>query len=162
MSGAVRAYIGLGSNLGDPPAQIAAALDALAALPSTTLVARSRLYRGAAWGPVTQPDYFNAVAALDTALAPDALMERLLAIERAAGRVRDARWGPRVIDLDLLLHGDCELDSDALTLPHPRLHERPFVLLPLAELAPALVIPTHGSLAALCNSVDRSSIEALG
>jgi 2-amino-4-hydroxy-6-hydroxymethyldihydropteridine diphosphokinase len=162
MRGALRAYVGLGSNLGDPAAQIAAAFDALAVLPSTTLVARSRLYRSAAWGPIDQPDYINAVAALDTCLAPEALMASLLAIERAAGRVRDARWGPRLIDLDLLLHGDCALDSDTLTLPHPRLHERAFVLLPLAELAPTLVIPGHGPLAALCNSVDRSSIEALG
>lgn len=162
MSGGVRAYVGLGSNLGDPAAQISSAIDALAALPSTRLVARSRLYRSAAWGPIAQPDYLNAVAALDSGLAPEALMAELLAIERAAGRVRDARWGPRIIDLDLLLHGDCELATDALMLPHPRLHERAFVLLPLAELAPALVIPGRGALAALCKSVDRSSIEALG
>jgi 2-amino-4-hydroxy-6-hydroxymethyldihydropteridine diphosphokinase len=158
----VRAYIGLGSNLGDPAAQIDAAFAALAALPKSTLAARSGLYRSPSWGPIAQPDYLNAVAALDTDLAPEPLMSALLDIERQAGRERRERWGPRLIDLDLLLYGDLMLESAALTVPHPRLHERPFVLLPLVELAPSLAIPGVGLLHSLCDSVDRSTVQALG
>jgi 2-amino-4-hydroxy-6-hydroxymethyldihydropteridine diphosphokinase len=157
-----RAFVGLGSNLDDPARQLRRALDALAALPDTTLHASSRFYRSPPWGPIAQPDFVNAVAALDTGLAPPALMEALLGIEREAGRQRRERWGPRVLDLDLLLYDGLEWASDTLQLPHPRMHERPFVLLPLAELAPDLELPGLGSLRQLIQSVDRSSVEAIG
>lgn len=140
--GMVRAYIGLGSNLGDPAGQLRSALRALAALPETRLAARSSLYRSAPLGPVDQPDYVNGVAALETFLTPLALLERLNAIEAAQGRVRDGqRWGPRTLDLDLLLYGDERIDSPRLSLPHPGLGQRDFVLVPLYEIAPDLTLP---------------------
>ncbi len=147
---AVRAYVGLGANLGDARASLRAALDALARLPATRLAAVSSLYRTRPHGPQDQPDFLNAVAALETALAPLELLERLQAIEAAAGRRRDGpRWGPRTLDLDLLLHGAARLRTPRLVLPHPRIAERPFVLVPLAELDPALEVPGAGPVAAL-------------
>jgi 2-amino-4-hydroxy-6-hydroxymethyldihydropteridine diphosphokinase len=146
MTGAVRAYVGLGANLGDAMATVAEALVALGALPGTTLVARSSFYRSA---PIDAggPDFVNAVAAFDTTLAPAELLQHLHIIEAAAGRVRPYVNAPRTLDLDLLLYGDSVVDDAGLTLPHPRLHERRFVLVPLLELAPALVHPLHGALA---------------
>ncbi len=142
MSGA---WIALGANLGDPQAQLRGAAHALAALPATRLQAASRLWRTPAWGPVPQPDYLNAVVVLETALEPEPLLDALLTIERAHGRTRGPdRYGPRTLDLDLLLHGTLQLTTPRLVLPHPRLAERAFVLLPLAELAPDLEIPGHG------------------
>ena len=137
MAGAtpVAACIGLGANLGDPARQIEQALTALAALPHTRLHGCSRRYRSPAIGPAGQPDYCNAVALLHTALAPEALLHALQGIETAAGRVRGERWGARVLDLDLLLHGDTACTTAHLTLPHPEMHRRRFVLAPLAELA---------------------------
>ncbi|MCC6658063.1 MAG: 2-amino-4-hydroxy-6-hydroxymethyldihydropteridine diphosphokinase [Rhodocyclaceae bacterium] len=140
----VRAYIALGSNLGDPLATVRAAFDALRALPETVLVAASSLYRSAPVGLKNQPDFINAVAALDTQLAAEALLEALFAIEARFGRRRDYHHAPRTLDLDLLLHGDETRSTASLTLPHPRLHERAFVLLPLLELAPDIVIPGRG------------------
>lgn len=164
MSGAVRAYVGLGGNVGDARAAVAAAFDALASLPRTSLVARSRLYRTPAWGPVAQADYVNAVAALDTGLPPLALLDALLALERDAGRDRSTgpRWGPRILDLDLLLYGDARLDLPGLHVPHPRLHERAFVVVPLAEVAPGLRIPGQGDIAALRAAMETADIQALG
>lgn len=158
-----RAYVGLGGNLGDARAHIDRACGALAALPGTTLAARSRDYRSPAWGPVVQPDYINAVAALDTMLGPLELLDALLAIERDAGRdrVSGLRWGPRTLDLDLLLHGDTVLDAPGLHVPHPRLHERAFVVVPLLEVAPQLVIPGHGPLREIAARVGSAAIEAL-
>ena len=132
------AWIGLGANLGDARAALRAAVRALAALPCTRVLRVSSLYRSA---PVDAggPDYLNAVAELDTPLAPLALLHALQSIEQAAGRERPYRNAPRTLDLDLLLHGDERLDSPELTVPHPRMGERAFVLLPLAELAPGLV-----------------------
>lgn len=132
------AYVGLGANLGDARATLQAAFDALAGLPATRLLARSSLYASA---PVhaAGPDFTNAVAALDTALPPHELLARLQGIERAAGRERPYRNAPRTLDLDLLLYGGQRVDSPVLTVPHPRLLERAFVLVPLAEIAPALV-----------------------
>ena len=132
------AWIGLGANLGDARAALRAAVRALAALPGTRVLRVSSLYRSA---PVDAggPDYLNAVAELDTPLAPLALLHTLQSIEQAAGRERPYRNAPRTLDLDLLLHGDERLDSPELTVPHPRMGERAFVLLPLAELAPGLV-----------------------
>ncbi len=162
MSVAVRAFIGLGGNLGDPVAELRRALAAIESLPETRLQACSTFYRSAPWGPIAQPDFINAVAEIVTALPPDALMQGLLAIEQAAGRERRERWGPRVLDLDLLLYGDLQLDTEQLQVPHPRLPQRPFVLVPLAELAPDLHVPGHGALRDLCRRLDRSSVEALG
>ncbi|HHJ12991.1 MAG TPA: 2-amino-4-hydroxy-6-hydroxymethyldihydropteridine diphosphokinase [Gammaproteobacteria bacterium] len=135
-----RAWIGLGSNLDSPLDQVRAALTELAALPDTRLAACSRLYRSAPMGPPGQPDYINAVAGVDTGLPPQALLDALQAIERAHGRVRGEHWGPRTLDLDILLYGDLKLDSPRLHLPHPGLLARNFVLVPLAELAPGLML----------------------
>lgn len=144
------AYVALGSNLADPLQQVRSALAALAALPETTRIAHSSLYLSTPLGPPGQPDYVNAVCTLATRLPPERLLDRLLEIENQHGRIRGAeRWGPRTLDLDLLLYGEVEMQTAHLTLPHPRLHERNFVLYPLYELAPALSIPGHGTLAEL-------------
>lgn len=155
-------YIGLGSNLADPHAQVEGGMRALADLADTRLLRRSRLYRSAPWGETNQPEFINAVAQLDTELAPQILLRALLTIERRAGRERDnARWGPRVLDLDILLHGEVVLDEPGLHLPHPHLHERVFVLLPLCEIAPDLQIPVHGRADALLARLDASDCRAL-
>ena len=155
-------YIGLGSNLADPQAQVESGLRALAELAQTRLLRRSRLYRSAPWGRADQPEFVNAVAQLDTALAPQILLDALLAIERHAGRERDAtRWGPRVLDLDILLYGDLLLDTPGLHLPHPHLRERVFVLMPLCEIAPELQIPGQGQTATLLARLDASACRVL-
>ena len=160
MNEAARAWVGLGANLGDARRALREALVSVAALPGTRLVGVSSLYRSA---PVdaTGPDYLNAVAALDTELAPEALLDALLEIEQHAGRQRPWRNAPRVIDLDLLLHEGTVVASPRLTLPHPRLQLRAFVLVPLAELAPALTIPGYGRVDALLASVADQRIERL-
>ena len=137
---AVHAYVALGANLGDPQAALRQALRDLEALPHTQLVRASSLYRTA---PVdsTGPDYINAVAELRTTLGPHELLAALQRIESAAGRERPYRNAPRTLDLDILLYGDVRLDEPRLTLPHPRMYQRAFVLVPLAEIAPALVRP---------------------
>lgn len=141
------AYIALGSNLNDPQSQIEAGFRALAALPATRLTARSPSYRNRALGHEPQPDFINAVAALLTGLGPHQLLNALQAIEIAQGRERHAeRWAPRVIDLDLLLYGDLQMRDGRLTLPHPELLKRRFVLQPLSDIAPDLEIPGHGAL----------------
>jgi 2-amino-4-hydroxy-6-hydroxymethyldihydropteridine diphosphokinase len=155
-----RAYIGLGANLGDARATLDAACEALARLPGTTLAARSSWYRSA---PIDArgPAFINGVVALDTPLAPLELLDALQAIEQRHGRERPYRNAPRTLDLDLLLYDDLELQGERLTLPHPRLHERAFVLQPLAELAPALVIPGHGSVHDLLDRVAGQDVERL-
>lgn len=149
MSAAEVAFVGLGSNLGDSAALLRAAFDALAALPDTRLLRASALYRTPAWGVTAQPDFVNAVAMLETRLAPHALLTAMLAIEREAGRDRrddgSDRWGPRTLDLDLLLYGQRSLDEPGLRLPHPHLHERAFALLPLLDIAPDARIPGIGA-----------------
>jgi 2-amino-4-hydroxy-6-hydroxymethyldihydropteridine diphosphokinase len=158
-----RAYIGLGSNLEHPRRQVARALAELARVPRSRLVARSPNYRSA---PVDcampQPDYVNAVAALDTALSPRALLERLHAIERRHKRARRAAQSPRnlprTLDLDLLMFGRRRARQLRVELPHPRMHERAFVLKPLADLAPATRIPGHGVLRPLLRAVRRQPI----
>lgn len=152
-------WIGLGSNLADPVAQLRRAFEALAAIPHTRLVARSALYRNPPMGPQDQPDYVNAVAQLATGLEPLALLDALQAIENAHGRRRERRWGPRTLDLDLLLWGERVIDHPRLTVPHPGLPERPFVLYPLAEIAPELHIPGHGPLTRLLARVDGGGPE---
>ncbi len=159
---AVRAFIGLGSNLDDPPRQLGLALDRIAELPGTRLVATSGLWRTPPWGVIEQPAFVNAVAGIDTGLAPRALLDALLAIERALGRVRDGeRWGPRRIDLDLLVYGDQRVDEEGLVVPHPRLRERAFVLVPLAEVAPSVEVPGQGRVDALLAGVDASACTRL-
>jgi 2-amino-4-hydroxy-6-hydroxymethyldihydropteridine diphosphokinase len=156
------AYIGLGSNLGDPQAQVEAGVRALENLPQSQLLKRSRLYRSAPWGRTDQPDFVNAAVLIETARSPNALMRELLAIERLAGRERgNQRWGPRVLDLDILLFGDRAIDEPHLRVPHPHLHERAFALLPLAEIAPALIIPGHGTIEHLLSAVDASTCSPL-
>lgn len=151
------AYVGLGSNLDEPERRVRAALDALARLPSTRLVRRSRLFRTEPWGRIDQPAFVNAAAELSTALAPRQLLEALLAIERAAGRHRDGtRWGPRTLDLDLLIYGDARVAEPDLRIPHPHIAERAFVLLPLADIDPRIEVPGRGRVDALLVRADAS------
>ena len=157
----IPAFIGLGSNLGDPAAQIRRALRALAALPETRLVRQSSLYRNPPAGYLNQPEFINAVARIETRLAPRDLLEELLAIERAHGRVRDIPNGPRTLDLDILLYGERTVREPGLTIPHPRMLERAFVLLPLAEIAPETVVPGGGRSADLAARLDASGLVKL-
>ena len=152
------AYIGLGSNLADPPAQIESALKAITRIRETRLVTRSRLYASAPWGKTDQPEFVNAVAEIDTVLSARDLLDDLLAIERKAGRRRNAdRWGPRILDLDILLYGQAVIDEPWLRIPHPHLHERAFVLVPLNEIAPDVNLPNGGRLSDLLQRVDLST-----
>ena len=145
------AFVGIGSNLGEPERQIAAALEQLAAEDGIELVAVSTLRETEPVGYLDQPNFLNGAAQLETALPPRELLERLLAIEGLLGRVRGEgpRFGPRTIDLDLLLYGDSAVDEPGLSVPHPRLAERRFAIEPLAELAPELVVPGAGPVQAL-------------
>lgn len=156
-----RCYIGLGSNLQDPEAQIDQALDALALLPDSRLTAVSSLYRSAPLGPSDQPDYLNAVAMFDTRLAALALLDALQAIEQQQGRVRERHWGPRTIDLDLLLYGAEQIDLPRLQVPHPQMLLRSFVLVPLAELAPGLHLPDGSSLQQVLLDGDSTGLVKL-
>jgi 2-amino-4-hydroxy-6-hydroxymethyldihydropteridine diphosphokinase len=161
-TGSVPAWVGLGSNLAEPAAQVRAALAALARLPHTRLEASSALYRSAPLGRAEQPDFVNAVCRLATGLEPRALLAQLLELERAHGRVRGAeRNGPRTLDLDLLLYGEERREQPGLSLPHPRLHERAFVLVPLAEIDPRLTVPGRGPVAALLAACRDQRIERL-
>lgn len=158
---AVTAYIGLGSNLENPRQQVRQALDELAALSQTTLDAASSLYKSRAFGPKGQPDYINAVARIKTHLSPLDLLDTLQAIENAHGRVRKVRWGARTLDLDLLLYGGQEIRHERLTVPHPEMHRRAFVLSPLHEIAPDLAIPGRGEISSLretCENLDLSRL----
>lgn len=149
------AYVGLGANLGDREATLRRALELLDAREGVEVVRVSSFRETEAWGPVAQPDFVNAVAELETTLGARELLDALLAIERGLGRVREGpRFGPRTIDLDLLLHGDGIVVEPGLELPHPRLHERRFVLEPLAELDPGLDVPGRGPVAALLAALD--------
>ena len=154
-----RAYIGLGANLDDPPAQLRRALALIAADPDLRLVAQSSLYRSAPLGPGEQPDYCNAACAVDTALAPEALLTRLHAIERQMGRERPPlRWAPRRIDLDLLHYDRVKLKTARLVLPHPELHRRNFVAAPLAEIAPDLELVGIGRVGALAQQLGTAGL----
>lgn len=157
-----RAYVGLGSNLAHPVQQVQQALRALGQLREARLLAYSRLYRSRPMGPQAQPDYINAVAALETQLSARALLFLLQGIEQAQGRVRDgSRWGPRTLDLDILLFGDECINQAELSVPHPGLHERNFVLYPLQEIAADLVIPGRGSLTELLAICPPTGLEPL-
>jgi 2-amino-4-hydroxy-6-hydroxymethyldihydropteridine diphosphokinase len=158
----MRAYVALGSNLGDSQQQLVDAIHALAALPRTRLLARSHLYRTPPWGVHDQPDFLNAVVVLETPLPPHDLLDAMLEIERAAGRERNGeRWGPRTLDLDLLHVAGKTVNDERLSLPHPHISERAFVLLPLNELAPDLEIPGQGRVADLLRAVDTQGCELL-
>lgn len=138
------AFVALGANLDDPEAQVKRGFDELGRLPETRVVARSSLYRTAPVGYTDQPDFVNAVARIETDLEPRALLQALLDTERRRGRVRDIPQGPRTLDLDLLLYDALQMHEPGLTIPHPRMHERAFVLTPLVEIAPDCVIPGKG------------------
>ncbi len=161
-----RAYIAIGGNLGNRRAYLQAGIKEVAALPGTRLAAISRAYETQAVGPVAQPDFLNAVFAIETSLAPAPLLAALLAAEKKHQRQRRIRWGPRTLDLDLLLYGERTVNSAALTLPHPRMHERRFVLVPLCEIAPRLLHPITGRpfaayLAALAGDGDARAVAPL-
>jgi 2-amino-4-hydroxy-6-hydroxymethyldihydropteridine diphosphokinase len=161
-TGAARdAFIGLGSNLGDRGAELERAFEQIGTLPATALVARSSIYESA---PLDAPggDYLNAVALVRTALAPQVLLAALQAIEHAHGRVRAGPNAPRTLDLDLLLYDAERIDTPGLVVPHPRLHERAFVLVPLAEIAPTLVIPGCGPVHDLALHVASQRLAKLG
>jgi 2-amino-4-hydroxy-6-hydroxymethyldihydropteridine diphosphokinase len=158
----VPAYVALGSNLDDPRAQVERALVALDDLPDTRCVLRSSLYRSRPFGPVEQPDFVNAVAGVLTRLDPADLLGRLKALEARLGRERPVvRWGPRRIDLDLLVHGDARVSQPDLAVPHPGIAERAFVLVPLAEIAPDLVVPGAGRVRELLGRIDSTDLERL-
>ena len=158
----VLAYVALGANLGEAETTVRAAIAALGRLPGTQLVAASSLYRTAPLEvPEPQPDYINAVARLATTLTPHALLDELLALQARFGRVRPYRWAPRALDLDLLLYGDVVLDTPRLTLPHPRLHRRAFVLEPLLELDTFLEAPGLGPLSAWRARLSDQDVERL-
>lgn len=158
-----RVFIGLGSNLAEPRQQLRGAVDALARIPETRIAAVSSLYISDPLGPPDQPRYHNAVAALDTSLAPLALLDALQSIELAQGRERKAeRWGPRTLDLDILLFGERLIDEPRLTVPHYHLHARPFVLYPLADVAPqALQLADGRRLADLLEACPFEGLERL-
>ena len=149
-----RAYVGLGANLGPREVTLLRAADLLAAADGVDVVAVSQLRETEPVGVLEQPPFLNGAVALDTSLTARALLYLLLEIERSLGRVRGERWGPRTIDLDLLVYGDERVDEDGLHVPHPRLHERRFALEPLAELDPELEIPGLGSVSALIAALD--------
>lgn len=157
------AAVGLGANLGDAARTLRDAIAALDTLPGTRVVQASRLYRTPAWGVTDQPDFINAVALLDTSLSPSDMLEALLRIERDFGRVRieGERWGPRTLDLDLLLHGDAVIDQPGLRVPHPHLHERAFALLPLLEAWPGAIIPGIGPARECAGVMAADGIEPL-
>ncbi|MFD0726838.1 2-amino-4-hydroxy-6-hydroxymethyldihydropteridine diphosphokinase [Lysobacter brunescens] len=163
----VVAFIGLGGNLGDPLATLRSAVPRLMTVPRSRFLGASRFHRTPAWGERDQADFVNAVVAIETALAPKILLDELLGIERQFGRQRGAdgsgnvRWGPRTLDLDILLYGAITLDTPSLKLPHPHLHERAFALVPLLELVDDIDIPGQGSARAALARLDRSGIQAL-
>lgn len=159
----VLAYIGLGSNLELPARQLRGALAELDDLPNTRLIRHSPLYRSAPLGPAGQPDYVNAVALLQTTLGAHALLDALQAIEQRHGRVRGTRWGPRTLDLDLLLYGDQQIETPRLRVPHPQLHRRAFVLVPLRDIAPEdLDLPGLGRLVDYLPALSAHGLRLLG
>lgn len=162
MAAEARVFVGLGSNLGDRVAHVRFAMHELARLPRTRFVASSPWYRSAPVGPGVQEDYLNGVAELRSSLAPETLLDSLQRIEHAAGRVRSLRWGARTLDLDLLLYGMHRQASTRLTLPHPRIAERNFVLFPLSELAPSLRLPDGSRVQSLRARLDAAGLRRLG
>lgn len=163
MSSSAQVYIGLGSNQGDAIANVCRAIEELGGLNSIQLVRCSSLYRSAPVGYLDQPDFVNAVCHASTSLSAEELLETLQQMEHKAGRRRDGvRWGPRVLDLDLLLYANVVLESETLVIPHPRMHERAFVLYPLQEISPGLRIPGHGTIKELVASCKDQDCNRLG
>lgn len=156
-----RAYVALGSNLQNPEQQVLRAFDELNGLPQTRVTARSSLYRTAPVGYDNQPDFVNAAAEVNTELEPLALLRALLALETAHGRERPFPNAPRVLDLDLLFYDDLAMNTPELTLPHPRLHERGFVLFPLADIAPQLMVPGKGTVSALLAALPDQGVQRM-
>jgi len=155
-------HVALGSNLSDPARQVEMAIAALATIDGTRLISRSSLWKSRPMGPQDQPDFINAVAGLLTQAAPQAFLDALRELERRFGRTEPTvRWGPRVIDLDLLLYGDRQIDEPGLTLPHAGLHQRNFVLYPLAEIAAELWVPGHGRVRTLQRRATGEGLERL-
>lgn len=154
-------FVGLGSNLDDPLDHVRRAIAELEILTGTRLAACSPLYKSEAIGPPGQPDYINAVAELETTLSPPALLAELQAIENRHGRVREERWGARTLDLDILLFGDLRIATETLHIPHPELARRNFVLFPLADLSPGLVLPDGTALTDLLANVPTAGIVPL-
>jgi 2-amino-4-hydroxy-6-hydroxymethyldihydropteridine diphosphokinase len=151
------AYVGIGSNLESPQEQVVSAIREISALPDTVVTRSSSLFRSAPYGPIEQGDFVNAVAAIMTQLTAHQLLSEMRTIEDNHGRARDGeRWGPRTLDLDLLVYSDEQIADDVLTVPHPGISERNFVLLPLYELAPHLIVPGQGSVTTLTNAVIKS------
>ena len=157
----MQAFVGLGSHLADPARQIRVALEKISAIESVAGLRVSKLYRSPPWGPVAQPAFVNAVAGFSCALQPEELLAQLLAIEIAMGRERRERWGPRIIDLDLLWYDGRVLDTPTLNIPHPHLAERAFVLCPWAELDPDCLVPGHGRVGDLLRAVDCAGLEPI-
>jgi 2-amino-4-hydroxy-6-hydroxymethyldihydropteridine diphosphokinase len=158
----VQAFIGLGANLGDPQAQVRGAVEELGRLPRTRLLASSSLYRSAPVGVGPQPDFINAVAKIETQLTARQLLEELLTAEARFGRERPSPGAPRTLDLDLLLYGDEIIAEPGLAIPHPRMHERAFVLLPLAEIAADISVPRKGSVKTLLAACRNQKISKIG
>lgn len=154
-------YIGLGSNLGDSPAHIARAFDELAGLPITELMARSALYTSTALGPGNQPDYINAVALINTTLTPLQLLDRLQSVEEAHNRIRTERWGPRTLDLDILLFDKQIISTERLQVPHPHMKQRNFVLYPLANITPDLILPCGTPLSELLANSPEAGLKRI-
>lgn len=154
-------YIGLGSNLADPIKQVKKAIDDLVNIAQTKLVAVSSLYSSPPMGPQDQPDYINAVAALQTELSPEQLLDELQKIEQQHGRVRHRHWGERTLDLDILLFGDQAIDDERLQIPHLGITRRAFVLYPLAEIAPEIVIPGHDLIANLLPLCPKDGLQRI-
>ena len=157
----VKAYIGLGSNLDKPREHVSRALLELRDIPHTRLSLHSSLYASSPLGPADQPDYINAVAELETALEPHDLLDQLQALENTHQRVRLQHWGPRTLDLDLLLYGDSIIDTERLQVPHPWMHERDFVLMPLAEIAAELSLPDGRTVKELALNCGDNALRAL-
>ena len=155
------AFIGLGSNLATPATQVLQAMQAIDRLPDTRVLARSSLYRSAPVGYLEQPDFINAVVKIETALAPLDLLRALLALEQESGRTREFQNAPRTLDLDVLLYDDLQHHQHGLTLPHPQMHRRAFVLLPLLEIAPDCVIPGVGAAAQALQQCNDQQLERL-
>ena len=163
MTGKIQACIGLGANLGDAVDTLRQALDALSRREGITVCAISRFYRTPAWGKEDQPDFINAAVLVETQLAPRVLLDLLLAVESEFGRHRvdGERWGPRTLDLDLLLYGDAVIDEPGLRVPHPHLHERAFALVPLLDVLPEARIPAYGDARDAVSVLEMSNIQPL-
>jgi len=154
-------FIGLGSNLDNPESRLRRAIQALESLPGSSVLAVSSLYRSSPMGPQDQPDYVNAVVQLATGLSPEALLDQLQRVEQAHGRTREQHWGPRTLDLDILLYADEVITTERLQIPHPGLAQRNFVLYPLAEIDEYIVVPGLGSVQALLEQCPQEDLERL-